>query len=76
MDIKRFKSNWFYFWGHTCYHITDLSFWSWFMNDADPDMEIKVPYIVWSWFYGNYQDYMGLKVRDYKLYDWQVKYYG
>jgi hypothetical protein len=76
MDIKRFKSNWYYFWGHTCWHITDFGFWSWFMDDKDSDMEIKLPYIIWSWFFNKYQYYIGKKVREYDLYEWQKKYYG
>ena len=46
--MNRFISNYWYFWGHTMWHITDFKFWSWFMDDDDPDMEIKLPYIVWS----------------------------
>ena len=74
--MNRFKSNWWYFWGHTCFHITDLAFWSWFMDNDDPDYEIKLPYIIWSFFWNKYQLYIGMKVRDYDLYEWQKKYYG
>jgi hypothetical protein len=58
------------------WHITDFKFWSWFMDDDDPDMEIKLPYIVWSFFWNKYRIYIGLKVRDYDLYEWQKRWYG
>jgi hypothetical protein len=58
------------------WHITDFKFWSWFMDDDDPDMEIKLPYIVWSFFWNKYQTYIGLKTRDYELYEWQKRWYG
>jgi len=74
--VNRFISNYWYFWGHTMWHITDFKFWSWFMDDDDPDMEIKLPYIVWSFFWNKYRIYIGLKVRDYDLYEWQKRWYG
>ena len=74
--MNRFKSNYWYFCGHTMWHITDFKFGSWLMDDDDPDMEIKLPYIVWSFFWNKYQTYIGLKTRDEELYDWQKKYYG
>jgi len=39
-------------------------------------MEIKLPYIVWSFFWNKYRIYIGLKVRDYELYEWQKRWYG
>ena len=46
------------------------------MDDDDPDMEIKLPYIVWSFFWNKYQTYIGLKTREYELYEWQKRWYG
>jgi len=77
--MNRFISNWYYFWGHTMWHITDFKFWSWFMDDDDEDMEIKIPYRVWSFFWNRYQSWMGKALNDnetYELYEWQKKYYG
>ena len=46
------------------------------MDDDDPDMEIKLPYIVWSFFWNKYRIYIGLKTREYDLYEWQKRWYG
>jgi len=46
------------------------------MSTEDTDMEIKLPYIVWSFFWNKYQIYIGLKTGDYELYKWQKRWYG
>ena len=69
--MNRFISNWYHFWGHTMYLISDFRIFH--INEREDTINYKI----WFFFWNKYQIYI-LKAFDgeSELYWWQKRYYG